>query len=136
MRIFLDTNVVVAAVSTRGLCADVMRETLARHDLLASEDLYDEIRRILQDKLGVPAEIVNEVVALLRESAHPSEPAWTINLPIKDRVDRGLVSAAVEGRADLFVTGDREILGLKRYGKMEMVSPREFWERLRGRGAK
>jgi putative PIN family toxin of toxin-antitoxin system len=136
MRVFLDTNIIVAAVSTRGLCADVLRETLARHDLVASEDLFSEIRRVLRDKLGVPPEIIDEVVALLREGAHLSEAVWTMDLQIKDRADRGLVSAAIEARADLFVTGDREILGLERHGTMEMVSPREFWERVRARPSK
>ncbi len=136
MRVFLDTNVIIAAVSTRGLCADVLRETLARHDLVASEDLFSEVRRVLQDKLGVPSEIVDEVAALLRESAYLSEAAWTMDLPIKDRADRGLVSAAIEARADLFVTGDREILGLVRHRTMEIVSPREFWERVRGQTPK
>ena len=133
MRVFLDTNVIVAAVSTRGLCADVFRETLARHDLVASEDLFIEIQKVLHDKLGVPAGIVSEVVALLRESACLSEPTWTLDLPIKDRADQGLVSAAIEARADLFVTGDRELLDLKSLGKTEIVSPRAFWERMRGK---
>jgi putative PIN family toxin of toxin-antitoxin system len=133
MRVFLDTNVIVAAVATRGLCADVFRETLARHDLIASEALFIEVRRALQDKLGVPAEIVNELVALLRESAHLSEPDWMIDLSIKDRADQGLVSAAIKARAGLFVTGDRELLDLKSLGKMEIVSPRAFWERIRGK---
>jgi putative PIN family toxin of toxin-antitoxin system len=136
MRVFLDTNVIVAAVSTRGLCADVLRETLARHVLVASEDLLGEVRGVLQNKLEVPAEIADEVVAWLRESAHPAEPARTMDLPLKDRADRGLVSAAIESRADLFVTGDREILGLARHGTMEIVSPRAYWERARGQGSK
>lgn len=136
MRVFLDANVIVAAVSSRGLCADVLRETLSRHVLIASEDLLGEVRKVLRDKFGVPAEIVNEVVAWLRESAHPAEPARTMDLPLKDRADRGLVSAAIEARADLFVTGDREILGLERRGRTEIVSPREFWERVRGRAPK
>jgi putative PIN family toxin of toxin-antitoxin system len=133
MRVFLDTNVIVAAVATRGLCADVFRETLARHDLVASEGLLSEIQMVLPDKLGVPAEIANEVVALLRESANLSEPAWTIDLSIKDRADQGLISAAIEARVELFVTGDRELLDLKSLGKMEIVSPRAFWERIRGK---
>lgn len=136
MRVFLDTNVIVAAVSTRGLCADVLRETLARHVLVASADLLAEVRGVLQNKLGVPAGTVDEVVAWLRESALPAEPARTMDLPLKDRADRGLVSAAIEARADLFVTGDREILGLARHGTMEIVSPRAYWERVRGQGSK
>ncbi len=39
MRVFLDTNVLVSAVATRGLCADVLREVLLSHQLLVSADL-------------------------------------------------------------------------------------------------
>ena len=136
MRVFLDTNVIVGAVATRGLCADVFRETLAHHDLVTSEVLLGEIKRVLLEKLGVPAEIVAEVVTLVRESSLLSEPSKTIDLPIKDLDDRALVSAALEGKADLFVTGDRELLGVMKLGRMEIVSPRMFWERVRGQAAK
>ncbi len=44
-------------------------------------------------------------------------------------MDRALVSAALNGKADLFVTGDRELLGQPRTGQMDIVSPRMFWER-------
>ena len=33
MRVLLDTNVIVSAVTTRGLCADVFRAVLAAHEL-------------------------------------------------------------------------------------------------------
>ena len=35
VRVFLDTNVLVAAFATRGLCADVVRTVLAEHELVA-----------------------------------------------------------------------------------------------------
>lgn len=37
MRVFLDTNVLVSAFATRGLCADLMRHVLAEHDLITGE---------------------------------------------------------------------------------------------------
>jgi predicted nucleic acid-binding protein len=47
MRVCLDTNVLVAAVATRGLAADVLRLTLAEHDLLVPEVVLTELRRVL-----------------------------------------------------------------------------------------
>ena len=41
MRVFLDTNVLVSAFATRGLCADVLRHVLADHQLAASEPARD-----------------------------------------------------------------------------------------------
>ncbi len=44
MRVFLDTNVLVSAVATRGLCADVLRETLVSHQLVVSAPLIAELK--------------------------------------------------------------------------------------------
>ena len=129
MRVFLDTNVIVSAVATRGLCADVFREVLVRHQLIISELLIDEVRGVLRDKIGTPPDIIADVVVLLREGSLLSEPSRVVDLPIHDAEDKALVSAALNGKADLFVTGDREILELSGSGTMEIVSPRMFWER-------
>ena len=37
MRVFLDTNVLVSALTTRGLAADVFRLALSEHELLTGE---------------------------------------------------------------------------------------------------
>lgn len=132
MRVFLDTNVVVSAVATRGLCADVMREVLVRHELIISGVLLEEIEAVLRDKIGVPPETVADIIGLLREGSIWAEPSPPVDLPIQGSVDRALVSAAVNGKADLFVTGDRELLGLSAAGPLEIVPPRMFWERAKG----
>jgi len=132
MRVFLDTNVIVSAVATRGLCADVFREVLIRNQLIISEMLIDEVRNVLRDKIGTPPDIIADVIVLLREGSLLSKPSRVADLPIHDAVDKALVSAALNGRADLFVTGDREILELSGSGTMEIVSPRMFWERAKG----
>ncbi len=129
MRIFLDTNVIVSAVATRGLCADVFRETLVHHDLVISEVLLSEIAEVLRSKIGVPPEFVSDVLAMLRESSVLSKPSRPVDLPIRDASDKALISAALCGGADLFVTGDKELLDLPGSGTMEIVSPRMFWER-------
>jgi len=132
MRVFLDTNVVVSAVATRGLCADVFREVLVRHRLVISEMLVDEIKAVLQTKLGVSENIVSEVIGMLRKGSVLSNPSQSADLPIRDPTDKALVSSALNGKADLFVTGDRELLDLAGFGPLDIVSPRMFWERSKG----
>lgn len=41
-----------------------------------------------------------------------------------------VLGCALQGDADLFVTGDRQLLGLNKIEKMEIVSPRTFWKRI------
>lgn len=130
MRIFLDTNVIVSAVATRGLCADVMREVLVRHELVISEELLKEVEGVLRDKIGVPPGVTAELIGLLREGVILAAPA--ADLPIRGPLDRALVSAAVNEKVELFVTGDRELMGLSAFGSLEVVPPRIFWERAKG----
>jgi predicted nucleic acid-binding protein len=66
VRVFLDTNVIVSALATRGLCADLVQIVLADHDLLVGETVIGEVRRVLSRKMRVPASTVAEVESFLR----------------------------------------------------------------------
>jgi putative PIN family toxin of toxin-antitoxin system len=129
MRVFLDTNVIVSAMATRGICADVLREVFVRHQLVVSEKLLDEVKFVLLRKIGVPPDIIKDVLALLRDGSAIAVPVPLTNLPLSNSADRALISAAVNGKADLFVTGDGELLALSETGPINIVSPRMFWEK-------
>ena len=131
MRVFLDTNVIVSAVATRGLCADILRETLARHQLIISEILLDELKIVLADKIGVPAGIIADLITMLRDASVWATAASTSGLPLPASADQALVSAAVQANAEVFVTGDRELLDQAKCGSVDIISPRMFWERVK-----
>ena len=50
--VFLDTNVVVSAVATRGLCADLFHVVLAEHELVLGETVLTELRPVLRRRSG------------------------------------------------------------------------------------
>ena len=54
MRVFFDTNVLVSAFLTRGLCADLLRLVLTEHTLVTSEGvLANFFNSLLSKKTGV-----------------------------------------------------------------------------------
>ena len=130
MKVFLDTNVLVSAMATRGLCADVLREVLTSHQLVVSVPLFNELKRVLRQKLQIPDELIDDSIELLKRDAHLATPS-TIDIKIRDKDDLMILSSALNGNADLLVTGDKELLDLRKIGDMEIVSPREFWKRMR-----
>ena len=132
MRVFLDTNVIASATATRGLCADVLRIAIEFENLVVSEHLLAEVQRVLRDKFGATPDLVADVVWLLRTDTILAESQPLANLPLEDVADIAIVSAAINSGASLLVTGDKEILGLGRVGELEIVSPRQYWERQRG----
>lgn len=131
MKVLLDTNVLIAAFATRGLCEDVLRTVLAEHDLVLGETVLGELERVLVAKLGMPIERARSIAQFLRDQGvvvNPSEPA---SLPQDDPDDRWILAAAMEGEVDALVTGDRHLLDVADKVSVTIVSPRGFWEKLR-----
>ncbi len=132
MRIFLDTNVVASATATRGLCADVLRTAIESHELVVCDHLLGELRRVLKDKFGASPDLIADVVWLLRQDTVAAESTPLHDLPLSDPADIAMVSSALNGAADVLVTGDKEILDLRRVGSLEILTPRQFWDKERG----
>ena len=135
MRVFLDTNVLVAAFATRGLCADVFRLVLAEHELLVSAALIEEVTRTLTKKIRVPDPVVREIVAFLRASASTVESApERPPIVVRDPDDLVILGGALSGGADVLVTGDKDLLVLGKVGALRILNPRGFWELVRHPG--
>jgi len=130
MRVFLDTNVIISAVTTRGLCADVFRAVLADHELVTCSQVLQKVRRILSTKFSVPEELIFEYLELINQDAIIAEPNDSPNVQIKDKDDVEIIGAAIVGKADVLVTGDKELHGIKSMQKVRIMSPRAFWEEL------
>lgn len=132
MKVFLDTNVLVAAFATRGLCADVFRLAATEHELLVGEPVLVETRRILETKLRMPASARNVVLRVLHGFARAPAASAPIALPINDPDDEWIVACALAASTEVFVTGDKALLGLRRVENMPIISPREFWTKAGG----
>ena len=131
MRVFLDTNVLVSAVATRGLCADVLRQVFTSHELIISEYLIKELERVLEDKFKLPQDVVEEYVLLLHQDAIVADEVNHLSISLKDRSDIRILKAALHAKADVLVTGDFELQTLGRIENLLVLSPRGFWEKLR-----
>jgi putative PIN family toxin of toxin-antitoxin system len=131
MKVFLDTNVLASAVATRGLCADVLREVFTAHELVISEYLIEELKRVLADKFSVPRDIGEDYIWLLRQDTILTVEADPPPIQLKDKSDIPILGAALQAKADVLVTGDLELQNLKKIGNLLILSPRGFWEKLR-----
>lgn len=130
MRVFLDTNVLVAAFATRGLCADVVRVVLAEHQLITAEVVLTELHAVLIRRIKLPHATAEDILALLRDQEVVPKPPKSSGLPIRDPDDRWILASAMAGRADVWVTGDRDLLDVAGKAALPIVDPRGFWDLL------
>lgn len=131
MRVFLDTNVLVSAAATRGLCTDVLREVLASHELLISAQVLSELRRVLRTKLGLAQDLIDDFLSLMRQDIVLAQPGPPPAVEISDLDDVRVLSAAIAAKAEVFVTGDKELLNLRRVEGLPILVPRQFWDKLK-----
>lgn len=131
MRVFLDTNVLVSAFTTRGLCFDTLQAVVAEHELVLGETVMAELRRVLPQKMGMPEEIVHETEAFLRREAAVTSEVASLPLQPSDPDDVPVVGEAMAIEAHVFVTGDRALLEIGDEAPLPVLSPRAFWDWLR-----
>jgi len=129
LRVVLDTNVLLAAFATHGLCEAVLEQALVAHQLVLSEHILVEVGRHLAGKFRMPAARAKEIVGFLREQAEMVEPAGVRPNTVKDATDLPVLGTAEAGGCDLLVTGDAELLRLGVFAGIPIVSPRECFER-------
>ncbi|MBP6942296.1 MAG: putative toxin-antitoxin system toxin component, PIN family [Syntrophorhabdaceae bacterium] len=128
MKAVFDTNVLIAAFLTEGVCSKLLvRARKGECDLILSQDIIREFEKVLSKKFGLSRQEIYDVRAVLSEATKeiirkvdPIEPVC------RDKDDNKILTCALAADADLLVTGDEDLLVMKKYGRTRIISPREF----------
>jgi putative PIN family toxin of toxin-antitoxin system len=129
VRVFLDTNVLVSAHATRGLCRDVLRLVLAEHTLVTAEVVLTELERVLTTKFKTPLDVVRDVIDPLRDHHVEPRPQSVGSLSVRDPDDAWVLASAIAARAEVLVTGDPDLLVLAdTIPELNITNPRGFWD--------
>jgi uncharacterized protein len=131
VRVILDTNVLAAAFATRGLCADLVRYVLAEHQLITGNVVLDELREVLAKRFKLPATTIRDILDLLNGQEVIAKPKKPASMPARDPDDAWVLASAIEGRSDVLVTGDQDLLDVANVAPLPILSPRGFWEFVR-----
>ncbi len=128
MYIVFDTNVYISAFGVPGSKAS-FAYGLAEEgvfDLAVSPQILEEIRlKLGGPKFGFPDARVNQVEELIRELATVVEPVTRISV-LEDEPDNRILECAVETGAAAIVTGDKELLALKSYDGIGIMTVAEL----------
>ncbi|MFY9622264.1 MAG: putative toxin-antitoxin system toxin component, PIN family [Pyrinomonadaceae bacterium] len=126
MKIVLDTNVLIAALIARGVCHELLEHCVLRHSVFTSEFILSETQEKLAEKFGYTTELSSEAVSILRSRMRVVMPSKLEGQICRDPDDDNILAAALTANCDCIITGDEDLLILKRYEGIDILSPREF----------
>jgi uncharacterized protein len=127
VRVVFDTNVLYSAIAAKGFCEEVLDEAVGDCVPVWSDPLKQELESLLarRHKIGPATQAALTAYADLCEFVEP------LPLPARvcrDKDDDVVLATALAGKANIIVTGDDDLLELKNFRDIRILSPRQFLE--------
>ena len=131
-RVVFDTNVLISALlSTTSTPARALEAAITGEQLLAtSATLRELMAKLLSAKFDryVSRELRDALLFRLAPLVEVVEVAQEIRVS-RDPNDDKFLEAALNGRADVLVTGDRDLLDLHPFRGIEILTPADYLAR-------
>lgn len=129
IRAVLDTNIIISSVFWKGNPHEVVRRgILGEYQLVASVEILDEVADKLRVKFKFPEESIQELVDILLTRCQIVEPASKFDV-VRDKSDNKVIECAFDGKANYVVTGDPDLLDLKEFKSIKIITAKEFLEK-------
>jgi uncharacterized protein len=132
MRVVVDTNVMVSALLFEGVTSQLVPlwQKGALTLLLSGEILEEYLRILAYSKFQLAK---NEIRGLIEGEVLPFaeivQTSGRLRVIKNDPSDDKFLECAVSGRAKVLLSGDKNILALRRFRKVEILSPTQFLSR-------
>ncbi len=128
VKVVLDSNIYISGIIFGGnprKIIDLIIEGKIR--LCISSDILIEIKEVLErDKFGFSSDITQQIIFEIESLSECLTPRKKHSVVKKDADDNIIIDCAIEANADYIITGDDDLLSLKEYKKIKILSPVEF----------
>lgn len=132
MKVFLDTNVLLSALISSGVCHELLIALRTTHPdsfepttCATCTRVLTELERHLPSKFGWSAADTQAAVNMFCEEYQLAPPA-PATVPCKDEDDGWILADAQLAGCDYFISGDKDVLALYSLGTMRITTPREM----------
>ncbi|HFQ93812.1 MAG TPA: putative toxin-antitoxin system toxin component, PIN family [Anaerolineae bacterium] len=127
LRVVFDTNVYISAALFGRRAETVMQLASAGQiQLITSEVILAELERKLWEKMGWSESRAQLFSDTIRGLAEIIAPEIRLDVVPDDEGDNRIVECAVAGEANLIVTFDKDLLRLKSYKMIGIITPRQL----------
>lgn len=130
LRVVLDTNVIVSALIATGKPRDLLARGIAgEFTLVTSRPMLNELMLVLRrTKFKTSEDEIHKVVSALIRSSELVPTKSEFKVVMKDPSDDIIVITAHDGQADIIVTGDKQLLALEKFKRIDIVTVKRMLE--------
>jgi putative PIN family toxin of toxin-antitoxin system len=127
VKVVFDTNIFISAFAIPGSLAEkAMLKIIEGVDILViSKEIISEVLSVLSLKFSRDREGLSHVAVILSELGELAKPTQKISI-FKDDPDNRILECALHGKADAIITGDKEMLRLREYSGIKIISLKEY----------
>lgn len=126
IKVVLDTNILVSAVTHICIPRDILFLVLEKKiQAVTSPVLIVELLEVLGKKFRIAVVDLQRVEKEIKQQFIIVYPNEIITIQ-KDDADNRVLEAAVQGNCQFIVTGDKELVRLKNYKKIRIVTVTKF----------
>lgn len=135
MRVVFDSNILISALLFPGGRAETAVANIldGRDDLLISRPIINEVLSVLASRFSRDKEELSRVAVVLGEMGEIVEPSRRLSV-LRDEPDNRILECAVEGRAEVIVTGDKAMLAVGEYQGVRLMTLADYLANTRGSG--
>lgn len=131
MRAVLDTNVLISGLFWRGAPYECLLAAEAGlYELVIGQEILEELRNKLVTKFQNTCEEATDAVNGIRRSAMLAALTEVRKWVVADPTDDKFIETAIVGAARIVVSGDHHLLDLRTVQGIEILSSRQFLQRL------
>ncbi len=132
LRVVLDTNVIVSALVAEGRPRELLNRGIeGRFQIVMSEFILTELVAVLrQPRFKTSEDEIHAIVLALMQSSEVVRVESKFKVVKNDPNDDVILNTAHDGRADIIVTGDKLLLGLKNFRRTRILSVSETLKEL------
>lgn len=130
VKVVLDTNIIISAVGFSGKPQQILLLAFDKKIYaFTSNVLLAELEDVVNKKFPELAKEFEAINELIQDNFIITKPKDTITILLDDD-DNRVLEAALEGEVDFIITGDKQLLKLKKYQNIKIVSPDEFLDQI------
>ena len=127
-KVVLDTNIYISAILFGGKPKQII--DLARNNklhIIISPYIIWEIKKILGSKFNIPHSKIIKIENNILLISNLIDVHKKHDIIIKSDVsDNNILYCAIEGKAELIITGDKDLLNLKKFNDISIIKPNDF----------